>query len=429
MRFIERNIILKIKDIASKFPVVFLTGPRQSGKSTLLKTMYPDYTYINLEEKDIRDFAHSDPRSFLASYGDRVIIDEAQRAPDLFSYLQTRVDEKDRPGMYILSGSQNFLMLRNISQSLAGRVGILSLLPFSLNELAKARRLPKTVNEWMFNGAYPRLVCAEIDAPDFYSGYIATYVERDIRQEVKVHDLDKFRRFLGICAASVGSPINLSKTGAQVSADARTINSWLSILEESYIIFRLAPYHRSMGTRFIKTQKLYFYDTGLLCALLGFSSADELALHPMRGHIFESAVISEIVKNRCNTGKTPRLYYWRDSDNREKEIDLIEENLQELVLSEIKSSQTANRDYIKNLLKFDIEGKKCTKQVIYDGNDGPVLSGVRFINWKSFADEAIFPPSNQRGPKKLKKRKTPREKEVRKPGGLPDVTSAEKQDD
>ena len=390
MKFIERTITAKLLDMASKFPVVYLTGPRQSGKSTLLKELFnKNFEYVSLEEKDTRDFAQNDPRGFLNAFKGRVIIDEAQRAPDLFSYIQAKVDGKDIPGMYILSGSQNFLMMRNISQSLAGRVGILTLLPFSLKELAMSGRLPKTADEWMLNGSYPRLVASRIDPEDFFPGYIATYVERDIRAEVKIHDIDKFRRFLGIAAAGTGSPVNLTKLGAEVSVDARTVNSWLSILEESYVIFRLSPYYSNLGKRYVKTPKIYFYDTGLLCSLLDFTRPAELSLHRMRGHIFEAAVISETVKKYYNAGRRPRLYYWRDSDNKDKEIDLLEESPQGLELTEIKSSQTANREYTKNLLSFNPPPPLTikTRRIIYDGSDKPVFSGVRYTNWKTFGQE------------------------------------------
>jgi predicted AAA+ superfamily ATPase len=388
MKIIERAITGKLLHMASKFPVVFLTGPRQSGKSTLLKNLFQEkYEYVSLEEKDIRDFALRDPRRFLNSFKGKVIIDEAQRVPDLFSYIQTRVDKKETPGMYILSGSQNFLMMKSISQSLAGRVGILSLLPFSLSELAMVDMLPKTADEWMLNGAYPRLISSKIGTEDFFPSYIATYVERDIRLETKIHDIDKFRRFLGITAASTGSPVNLSKLGAEVSIDARTVDSWLSILEESYIIFRLSPYFNNLGKRYIKTPKLYFYDTGLLCALLGFTHVKELKMHGMRGHIFFFFVISETVKKYFNAGQRPRLYYWRDSDNKEKEIDLLEESPHGLELTEIKSSQTANREYVKNIVNFNPVPPQTvkSKRVIYDGSEKPVFSGVRYVNWKSLA--------------------------------------------
>jgi len=386
-QYIERAIIGKLLDMASKFPAVFLTGPRQSGKSTLLKTLFQDFEYVNLEEKDTRDFALSDPRGFLGSFKDRVIIDEAQRAPDLFSYIQAKVDAAQIPGMYILSGSQNFLMMSNISQSLAGRVGILSLLPFSLSELAAAGRLPETAGEWMFNGAYPRLVSSKIAPEDFFPSYTATYVERDIRLETKINDLDKFRRFLGVVATYTGSPVNLSKLGMEVSIDARTVSSWLSILEESYIIFRLAPYYSNLSKRFVKTPKLYFYDTGLLCSLLGFTSANELNMHRMKGHIFEAAVIAETVKKYFNAGRRPRLYYWRDSGNQEKEIDLLEESPQGLELTEIKSSQTANKEYVKNLVNFIPPPPETVKsrRVIYDGSEKPIFSSVPYVNWKSLA--------------------------------------------
>ena len=382
--YVSRLITGKLLDMAAKFPVVFLTGPRQSGKSTLLKNLFQKkHEYVSLEDRDTRDFALNDPRGFLSSFKKNLIIDEAQQAPDLFSYIQTRVDKNHLPGMYILSGSQNFLMMRNISQSLAGRAAILSLLPFSLSELAG--RFPETADEWMFNGSYPRLISSKIDSADFFPSYIATYVERDIRLETKIHDLEKFRRFLGIVAASVGSPVNLSKLGADVGIDARTVNSWLSILEESYIIFRLTPYYNNLSKRFIKTPKLYFYDTGLLCSLLGFTHVKELVLHRMRGPIFESAVISEIAKKYYNEGRQPRLFYWRDSDNREKEIDLLEESPAGLSLTEIKSSQTANKEYVKNIINFAPTPPETvkSKRVIYDGSEKPVFSGVRYVNWKS----------------------------------------------
>ena len=367
--------------------MVFLTGPRQSGKSTLLKTLFRDSDYVNLEEKDTRDFAQSDPRGFLNSFKDRVIIDEAQRVPDIFSYIQTKADTMQTPGMYILSGSQNFLMMRNISQSLAGRVGILSLLPFSLSELGAADMLPQTAGEWMFNGAYPRLFSSKIDSGDFFPSYIATYVERDIRLETRINYLDKFRRFLGITATYTGSPVNLSKLGMEISIDSRTVNAWLSILEESYIIFRLTPYFNNLSKRFVKTPKLYFYDTGLLCSLLGFTDAEELNLHRMKGHIFEAAVIAETVKQYFNAGRLPKLHYWRDSDNKEREIDLLEESPQGLVLTEIKSSQTANKEYAKNLANFVPPPPETVKsrRVIYDGSEKPVFSGVQYVNWKSLA--------------------------------------------
>ncbi|MCL2601326.1 MAG: ATP-binding protein [Treponema sp.] len=390
MKTIERAIVSKLADMAGKFPAVFLTGPRQSGKSTLLKQLFgKNYDYVSLEEKDTRDFAILDPRGFLDSYKGNVIIDEAQRAPDLFSYIQSKVDQKDTPGMYILSGSQNFLMMKSISQSLAGRVGILSLLPFSLAELAQARRLPKNADEWMLSGAYPRLISSKIAPEDFFPSYIATYVERDIRAELRINDIDKFRRFMRIVAANVGSPVNLTKLGAEVAIDARTADSWISILEESYILFRLPPYYSNLGKRYVKTAKLYFYDTGLLCALLGFTEAKELTLHRMRGHIFEAAVISEIMKGYFNAGRRPGLYFWRDSDNREKEIDLIEETPQGLILTEIKASQTANRDYAKNLLNFTPPASQEIKarRVIYDGSDMPFSADfsadLRYVNWKN----------------------------------------------
>ena len=390
MKFIERTITSKLVDMVKKFPVVYLTGPRQSGKTTLLKLLFHKcFEYVNLEEKDSLDFALSDPRGFLNAYKGRLIIDEAQRAPELLSYIQAKLDHRDIPGMYILIGTRDFTMMKNISRSLAGRVGILILPPLSLEELGKAGRLPKSAGEWIFNGAYPRLVSAKIEPEDFFSSYIAACIEKDIRFDFIIRQFDKFRRFLGAVAASTGKPVNLSTLGEEASVDARTANSWLSILEGNFILFRLPAYYSNLGKRYVKSPKIYFYDTGLLCALLGFTRQEELSLHPMRGHIFESAVISESAKKYFSSGRRPALYYWQESANSEKEIKLLEGSPRGLELNDIKLSQTANKDYAKYLLKFKPPTRTeiKTRRVIYDGSDKPVFSGVRYANWKSLFGE------------------------------------------
>jgi predicted AAA+ superfamily ATPase len=373
------------------FPVIFLTGPRQSGKSTLLKYVFPDYAYRNLEEKDLREFALADPRGFLSDAGMPTIIDEAQYAPDLFSYIQSIVDEQDEPGLFILSGSQNFLMLKSISQSLAGRVGLLSLLPFSDNEMASDMKDSKDTNEWMFTGHYPRVLARGLAPSAFYPSYVKTYIERDIRSETGVRDLDRFMSFLNICALNTGNPINLTSIGNTVQTDARTVASWLNILEESYIIFRLRPYGAKNVRRHTKKQKLYFFDTGLLCNLIGFRSPTDLTRHKMRGMLFENAIIAEFYKNAYNSGKFPGsyTYFWRDSSNRDKEVDFIIEAPDRLRLFEVKSSQTAKSKFADNLFLFERSSnvERCEKTVIYDGQNNMTINGAHFINRKEFSFE------------------------------------------
>jgi predicted AAA+ superfamily ATPase len=390
--YIERKLTGKLKSLAQQFPVIFLTGPRQSGKSTLVKHSFPDYEYVNLEEKDIRDFAVQDPRGFLNLRGEKVIIDEAQRAPDLFSYIQTRVDESDAPGMYILSGSQNFLMLRSISQSLAGRVGILTLLPLSLAERfdVDAGDGPAT-DDWLYTGAYPRLFSSGIDPADYYPNYIDTYVERDVRNETGVHDINRFKAFLKICATRAGTPVNFTDISKEISTDARTVASWLNILEESYVIFRLRPWYRNFGKRQTRTPKLYFHDTGLLCSLLGIDEPGVISGHNMRGYIFENAIITEVAKSFYNEGKEPPLYFWRDSNDRDKEIDLLIEKAGGLELVEIKSAATAIAKYAKNLNSFarDSGNPIAGKFVVYDGPEGLKIAETAFSNWRSFLTRPI----------------------------------------
>jgi predicted AAA+ superfamily ATPase len=383
--YIQRQITDKLHNLLQGFPVVYLTGPRQSGKSTLLKHAYPSYTYLNLEEVDTRNFALDDPRGFLAVNGDRVIIDEAQRAPELFSYIQARVDKGNAPGTYILSGSQNFLMLRSISQSLAGRVGILTLLPLSLQEMAQTDIVFADKSDWLWTGGYPRIKAFNIAPNDFYPNYLETYVERDIRTETGVHDLGRFKRFMAACAARVGTPINLSDIARDLSADARTISSWLSILEESYIAFRMNPWYGNLGKRQTKKPKLYFYDTGLLCSLLGITHPQVLVEHGMRGFVFENAVISELAKSYHNAGQRPPFFFWRDKDDHDKEVDLLIEHHDGLELIEVKSSQTANAKYTFGIRGFTANNAVKVKgsYVVYDGYDNLRLSQAEFVNWRN----------------------------------------------
>jgi hypothetical protein len=357
----------------------------------MLKNAFPkNYEYISLDEIQTRNFALNDPKGFLNAFKGRVIIDDVNFAPSLIQHIKNKIDENSIAGMYILSGRLDSDMKKNISLLLSGRAVKLTLLPFSLSELANAGRLPKTVSEWMVKGNYPELSSAVIESQGFFHVYISAFIEHDIKG-AKIQDRGKFRRFLAILAANCGNPINLSKLSEEMGIDARTVNSWIRILEENHILFRLAPCHAYFGKKYTKTPKLYFYDAGLLCFLLGINSAEELSFHRMRNQIFETAIISEIAKKHFNAGYRPRMYYWRDLDNSDKEVDLIVESTQMLELIEIKLSQTANEDYAKSIRNIPLlpeilaSGKKITKQIIYDGNETLVFEDIPYANWKSLS--------------------------------------------
>jgi len=388
--FIERRLTAKLTQLASQLPAVFLTGPRQSGKSTLLHRAFPDHAYANLEEPDLRQFAAEDPRGFLARLGTPAIIDEAQRVPDLFSYLQIAIDQKDRPGSYLLSGSQNFLLMRSISQSLAGRVGLLTLLPLSLPELFQSQLVPDTADSWMIQGGYPRLMAGGIDPADYFPSYVATYLERDIRAETGVRDLTRFTTFLRMVAGRIGSPINLADVGRQVSADARTVAAWLAILEQSSVVFRLPSWHANWDKRLVKTAKLYFSDTGLVCSLLGLDSVGQLQASDLRGRIFENAIVADIAKTFFNQGRTPPLSFVTSLNPGQTEIDLVIESGRDLHLIEVKAAQTANSRHVQAVAGFAPPGYTVrSRQVVYDGPDGLTLSGVQFTNWRALAQQSV----------------------------------------
>lgn len=366
---IQRQITSKIHELAAKFPIVTLTGPRQSGKSTLLRHMFPDYKYVSLENLDMREFAISDPRGFLQTYNTHTIIDEAQYAPKLFSYLQTHVDLAETSGMYMLAGSQNFQLLQSINQSLAGRTAILKLLPFSRRELHNANMLPPNLNRQIFTGFYPRIYDKNIHPADYYPAYIQTYVERDVRTVLKVTDLNKFVKFIRLCAGRIGQILNLTALANETGISASTADGWLSVLEASYICYRLEPNFNNFNKRIVKSPKLYFHDTGLACSLLGLTSEEQIETFYMRGALLENLVINQFVKNALNSGINPDLTYWRDSQGHE--IDLVSTTGDEMNAYEIKSSATFHKDFFKNLTMWG--GISATPpqrlNVIYCGND------------------------------------------------------------
>lgn len=364
---IERHLSTRLEELLQAFPAVSLTGPRQSGKTTLLKNYLPTYAYYSLETPDVRKRILDDPRFFLDSVKQPVIFDEAQRVPELFSYLQERIDNSSKPGRFILSGSQNFLLSQSIQQSLAGRVGVLRLLPLAYNEVPKPS---SSIDDWVFTGSYPRLYSSKMSPLDYYPSYVQTYCERDVRTELGVRNLSSFQTFLRLCATHIGSPLNLSSLAAASGVSVKTVNNWLSALEESYIIFRLSSWHKNLSKRLVKKPKLYFWDTGLACHLLGFTSPDDYRLGEMKGELYENAVIVELAKQYLNAGIEPDFHYWQDSNGRE--IDLIvSRGMQAVAGIEIKSSHTYKPEGFVHLdaLGDDFGLTRDERFLVYCGED------------------------------------------------------------
>lgn len=370
--------------LARSFPIVAITGPRQSGKTTLARTVFADKPYVSLENPAELSFAQEDPRGFLARFPDGAIFDEAQRWPELFSWLQGLVDEDRRVGRFILTGSQQFGLQAGISQSLAGRVGMTQLLPLSLGEWPQSPQSGAVpdLDGLLLTGGYPAVVAQGVPAQDWFPSYVATYVERDVRQVMKVQDLSTFLRFLRLCAARTGQLLNLAALAGETGISEGSARAWLSVLESSYLVLRLPPYHRNFGKRLVKTPKLYFLDVGLACWLMGIHTRETLTLHPQRGTLFETWVVGEFVKHRFNGGLAADLYFWRDSNGLES--DLLFESGGRLQPVEIKSGQTITADYIKAGQKAGrIAGEEAlTPWLIHGGSDAYERSGVRAIPWR-----------------------------------------------
>jgi predicted AAA+ superfamily ATPase len=375
-------------ELAKGYPFVALTGPRQSGKTTLSRAVFPDKPYISLEDPDSREFAISDPRRFLSRYPDGAIIDEAQRAPDIFSYLQTRADDDGRMGLFVLTGSQQFGLLSGITQSLAGRVGMVQLLPFTSGELQTADKLPASLDALLFQGAYPPLYDRPLTPSQWYAGYVTTYLERDVRQLTNIRDLSLFHRFIRLCAGRTGQLLNLSSLANDCGISHNTARAWLTVLEASYIVFLLQPHHRNFKKRLVKTPKLYFLDTGLASWLVGIQNAEQLATHPLRGALFETWAVGELLKSRFNRGLPSNLFFWRD--NTGNEVDLLVDQGLTLDPVEIKSGYTIAPALFSSLKKWvGWAGAEAGKAyLLYGGDEHQEREAAEVIPWRSVSEFA-----------------------------------------
>jgi uncharacterized protein len=382
---IPRQATSTLQRLAKGFPILALTGPRQSGKTTLAKHVFAQKAYVSLENPDELEFANSDPRRFLARFDQGAILDEVQRCPALLSWLQTLVDERGVMGDFVLTGSAQFELIAGITQSLAGRVGRVELLPLSAQELKAANKLPSDLNTMLLQGGYPSLYDREVSPQDWFSNYIATYIERDVRQLIAVRDLSQFQRFVKMCAARSGQLLNLTSLGADCGLSANTAREWLSVLEASYLVTRLQPHHQNFGKRLVKSPKLYFLDVGLMAWLLGIRDAQTLDTHASRGALFETFVVSELIKQRFNQGQASDLYFWRDSTGHE--VDVLLDTPTGLQAIEIKSGSTFATDWIKGLQKWrNLSGSNGLQpQIIFGGTGLYEREDCQVIGWKNIS--------------------------------------------
>lgn len=381
---ISRILAPKLRDLAKKLPVVAILGPRQSGKTTLSRATFPDYRYMSFEDAGIRLLAQEDPKKFLAdlSHEKGIIFDEIQRIPSLFSYIQLWVDEHDAPGYFILTGSHNFLLAQNINQTLAGRVALLTLLPLSLHELAAAGLVPELADQFMLQGTYPRIYAKNLAPADLYPFYIQTYIERDVRHILNISNLHQFQTFIKLCAGRISQLLNLSSLANDSGVSVNTAKAWISVLEASYIIFLLQPYYKKFNKRLIKSPKLYFYDTGIACSLLGIQNREQVASHYLRGGLFENLIISDILKTYYHQGMIPQVYFWRDSQGHE--IDCLIEISASLIPIEVKASQTINPSFFAGIDFFtSISAMPLTDEYIVYGGEPLMSKGKgRVVSWR-----------------------------------------------
>lgn len=383
--FYKRDASETLKTLASQFPVVALLGPRQSGKTTLAKEIFKNHRYISFEDLDMREFARTDPRKLLLDFArgyEGLILDEVQHVPSILSYIQTHVDEKDVPGFFVLTGSQNLMIHQAISQTLAGRMAILTLLPFSIHEILE-NNLENSLDSFICSGGYPRIYAKNIPFASWYSFYIQQYVERDVRLLANVHDLITFERFLKLCAGRVGQLLNVSSLANDCGISTFAARSWLSILQASYVIFLLPPYFNNISKRVIKSPKLYFYDTGIACSLMGIKNAEQLTTHYAYGSIFESLIISELFKLSYNRGETPSLYFYRDGSG--AEVDCIIEQGTSLTAVEIKAGRTIYPEAFKGIEAWNkiISASTTHRYLVYGGDENQSRSQAELLSWRS----------------------------------------------
>lgn len=382
---IVRTATNEVKILAKQFKAVAIVGPRQSGKTTLARSVFPAMPYVSMENPDIRRFSIDDPRGLLEQHKQGAIFDEAQRVPELFSYLQQVLDENPAKGQFILTGSNNFLLQENISQSLAGRIGYLYLLPFSHEEAEKAAQKVFTVEEALFYGGYPPIFDHQVPPEKWLPNYIATYIERDVRQIKNISNLNLFERFLKLCAGRIGQLLNMNSLAIEAGVDNKTIASWLSVLESSFIIHLLQPHHQNFNKRLVKMPKLYFCDTGLACSLLGITKIEQLSLHPLKGSLFENYIIGELIKDRYNKNIPFDLYFWRD--NTGNEMDVVIEKGTNLYPIEIKAGKTVTSDYFKNLQFWKKITGSDEGSIIYAGDMLQKRSnGTNVIPWNALRE-------------------------------------------
>jgi predicted AAA+ superfamily ATPase len=371
--------------LSGEYPVVAVTGPRQSGKTTLVRSAFPDKPYVSLEDLDVRALAREDPRGFLDSYPEGAILDEVQNTPDLFSYLQTRVDQKERSGLFVLTGSRQFDLLSGITQTLAGRVALLSLLPLSQAELGKGGLDPGPLGEFLFRGLYPPIFSRKADPSIWYGNYVRTYIERDVRQILNIRDLSSFHRFVKICAGRTGQLVNLSALANDCGLSHNTAKAWLSVLEASGLLFFLAPHHQNFNKRLLKTPKLFFTDTGLVSWLLGIESPEQIGTHPQFGALFETFVVGEFLKSRLNRALEPRLSFWQDRTGHE--VDLILERGDKVLPVEVKAGKTVVPDYFRGLDFWGtMTGRKEEGWIVYGGEEPRIKGRWRVVPWKGLGE-------------------------------------------
>lgn len=383
---VKRNITKQIEIQTSKFPIIAVTGPRQSGKTTLLKNIFHDYRYVSLENPDVKAFATDDPNGFLNEYNDKVIFDEVQKVPSLFSYLQGIVDTSKKMGQFILSGSQNFHLMQGITQSLAGRVALFKLLPFDLSELKSKNLLQESFYDACVKGFYPAIYDRDIQPGVYYANYLQTYVEKDVTELLNIRDIQAFRTFIGLCANQAGQLLNLSSLANACNISQPTAKNWLSVLESSYIVYLLQPYYENFNKRLVKTPKLYFYDSGLLCYLLKIKNGKALTQNRLKGNIFENMVVTEFQKQNYHRYLHNEYYFWQDSHT--NEVDLLSPIENGFSVFEIKATQTITSDLFKNLDRFEIYANpnKVDKTLVYGGLENQKRSKYNVLSWR-FIDQ------------------------------------------